>query len=163
MVYFATALARTDGKWFGRELDLLECGDLDAVVDALRDLASADDPVLLFAEENDEWFGVVRVDGDGDPRVFLSDSRVLEHSDIAALLFEDAPSAHEAHDDDDDEPSIRPEGDPAGDVDLLADLGTPPGALLKLCAEEGLLPADVISAMSEKAGCLDALEELRVV
>jgi hypothetical protein len=30
-----------------------------------------------------------------------------------------------------------------------------------LCAEEGALPADVIAALCEAAGCLDVLEKLR--
>ena len=33
--------------------------------------------------------------------------------------------------------------------------------LIALCAEEGQLPADIISSLCESAGCLDALEELR--
>jgi hypothetical protein len=33
--------------------------------------------------------------------------------------------------------------------------------LLALCAEEGALPADIIAAVCEAAGCLDVLEKLR--
>ena len=38
----------------------------------------------------------------------------------------------------------RAAGDPIGDADVLADLGTPADRLLKLCAEEGQLPADIL-------------------
>jgi hypothetical protein len=31
-----------------------------------------------------------------------------------------------------------------------------------VCVEEGLLPADVVSALCERAGCLDVLDEIRV-
>ena len=48
-----------------------------------------------------------------------------------------------------------------GDADLLADLGTPSDELLRLCAEEGLLPADVMTELCERAGCGEALEGLR--
>lgn len=154
--HFATALARTDGKWTGSELDLKAVEDLDGLVDILRDLAG--EPVLLFVEEDDEYVGVVRVDGLGDPRVFLSDRRVVSHSDIAALLAEsaDVPAATT-----DDDESSRPEADPSGDTALLADFGTGPDELIALCAEEGQLPADIITVLCERAGCVDTLEELR--
>ena len=50
---------------------------------------------------------------------------------------------------------------PVGDLGLLSDLGTPPELLLETCAGEGLLPADVLSTLCERAGCLDTLEQLR--
>jgi putative tRNA adenosine deaminase-associated protein len=160
VAYVATALARSASCWRGSEIDVEELEDLDTVVDVLRDLGSGDEPVLLLVEENDEWFGIVRLDGDGDPRLFLSDARVLAQSDIASLLFSEAPVAV-LETDSDEEPAIQAEGDPVGDTDLLADLGTPASALLALCAEEGLLPADILTALSERAGCLEPLEELR--
>ena len=161
MAYFATALARDDGSWTARDVDLDDVADLDTAVDLLRDIAG-DGPALLCVEENDEWFGVVRVDGDTEPRVFVSDARVIEQSKLAALLFADAPAKSGAElNEDEDEPSVRPAGEPAGDAHLLEDLGTPASTLLELCAEEGMLPADVIAAVCEKAGCLDALEQLR--
>ena len=44
---------------------------------------------------------------------------------------------------------------------MLADLGTPADDLLDLCAEEGLLPADVLTVLGERAGFLDVLDGLR--
>lgn len=160
MAYVAIAMARSAAAWRGSEIDLDELEDLDTVVDALRDLASGSDPVVLLVEENDEWLGIVRVDGDGDPRLFLSDARVIAQSDIAASLFSDAPVA-EIEVDPAEESALQAEGDPVGDPDLLADLGTPAGGLLSLCAEEGLLPADILTAVGERAGFLEPLEELR--
>lgn len=159
MAYIANALARRDGRWTGQEVDLVACGDLDEVTDVLHDLGADREPVLLLVEEDDEWFGVVRLDPTGELRAFISDIRVIERSEIAILLFEDAPAA--APPEDEEEERMRPDGDPAGDPALLDDLGTPAAALLELCAEEGLLPSDVIAALCEKAGCLDCLEELR--
>ena len=52
-------------------------------------------------------------------------------------------------------------GEPIGDIEVLSDLGTPPSRLLALCAEEGQLPGDILSAVCESAGCLDELEQLR--
>lgn len=160
MSYLAAALARSASSWRGSEVDIEELEDLDTVVDALRDLATGPEPVLLLVEENDEWFGILRVDGDDDPRLFLSDNRVLAESGIASVLFSEAPTT---------QPEPEPEegtatsaaGDPVGDPDLLSDLGTPAAALLTLCAEKGLLPGDILTAISERAGCLEPLEELR--
>lgn len=159
MTYVATALARGDQTWSGGEVDLDETEDLDGVIDVLRDLSVDGAAVLLLVEENDEWFGIVRVEGDAEPRCFLSDARVLEQSDLAVLLFEDAPGAEVEGED--EESSISAEGDPAGDPDLLVDLGTPAKELFRLCGEKGMLPSDVLAAICERAGCLDQLEELR--
>lgn len=168
--YFAVALARVSRGWTGRELDLDDVKDFDDVADLLRDFAeaeSADGPVLLLVEEDDEYVGIVRGHGDRDPQVFLSDRRVVAGSDIAAVLFEHlAPSVDGDDDvpttsDEEDEESQRPVAEPGGDAALLSDLGTPSDPLLRLCAEEGMLPADVISALCERAGCLDVLERIR--
>jgi putative tRNA adenosine deaminase-associated protein len=168
--YFAAALARRSTGWSGAELDLDDVEDLDGVVETLRHFAGDDAEVaLLVFEENDEWFGIVRLDEDADPRVFVSDGRVVETSTIGAILGEaaavddiddDAVDAEIADDEDDDE-AIGGPGDPIGDAELLADLGTSGARLLALCAEEGQLPADILSAVCESAGCGDAFESLR--
>lgn len=167
MTYFAAALGRTSSGWAGQELDLDEAEDLDGVLDELREVSDDADLTLLFVEENDEWFAVVRLEGD-EPRVFLSDGRVVETSTLGAVFGEAAtvaetPDDDEDGDDSDDEEEevTRIAGDPVGDAELLADLGTPSSRLLKLCAEEGQLPADIISSLCERAGCLDVLESLR--
>ncbi len=162
MPYFATAFARTQHGWLGRELDLDEADDLDGVAESVREFAAEDsaDVTLLFVEEDDEWLAVLRLDGDGEPRVFISDSRPVEYSDLAARMGQDVaverPAVTGA-----EEESVKPLPLPAGDVDVLAEFGTPGDELLQVCAEEGLLPADVISALCERAGCLEQLEQLR--
>jgi putative tRNA adenosine deaminase-associated protein len=162
--YFAAALARTEGGWTGEELDLAEVEDLESLTDLLRDLTGdGPGPALLLLEENDEHLAVVRVDGGSssldEARVFLSDRRAVQASDVAAMLWEDAePPVDE---EEDDEESTRPIAEPVGDAALLTDLGTSADDLLSLCAEEGLLPADVLTAICERAGCDDVLEQLR--
>jgi putative tRNA adenosine deaminase-associated protein len=157
--YFAAALVRTGGGWMARDLDLDEVEDLEELTEALRDL-DGDGLALLLLEQDDEWLGVVRVEGDDEPRVFLSDRRAIEASEVAALIWEE-----EAEDpaDLDEEEGTRPVAEPVGDPDLLSDLGTPQDVLLELCAHEGLLPADVLSAVGERAGFLEVLDELREV
>ena len=164
MSYFAVVLARTGSGWTGEELDLDDVEDLEALTDALRDLTDeGPGPALMLLEENDEYVAVVRVDGGTgsleEPRVFLSDRRAVQNSDVAAMLWEEAELDEE--DEDDEDEGTRPVAEPVGDSELLSDLGTPSSVLLALCAEEGRLPADVITALCERAGCDVQLEELR--
>lgn len=173
MTYFAAALARRGSGWTGEEIDLDDVEDLDGVVDSVRQAIGDDaETALMLFEENDEWFGVVRIDDDGDPRVFVSDGRVVETSQVGGILGEaatvddDEPvdvvdDDEDGDDDEEEEEATRAAGDPIGDPDLLSDLGVPGNRLLALCAEEGQLPADILSALCETAGCLDALEALR--
>jgi putative tRNA adenosine deaminase-associated protein len=161
--YFAAAVARTEGGWTGVELDLSEIEDVEQLAEALRDLTGdGAGPALLLLEEDDEHLAIVRVDGGAgsldEPRVFLSDRRAVQASEVAQMLWEDAELPDE---DDDDDEGTRPIAEPVGDTTVLADLGTPPDRLLELCAEEGLLPADVLTALCEGAGCDDVLESLR--
>ena len=166
MTYFAAALARTDDGWTGRELDLGEVEDLEALAEELRDLTGdTDGPALLLLEEDDEYLAVVRVDGGvgslDEPRVFLSDRRAVQGSDVAAMLWEDA--GVEEDDQEDEDEGTRPVAEPVGDASLLADLGTSGDDLLDLCAQEGLLPADVLTGVAERAGFLEVLDGLREV
>lgn len=166
MTYFAAALARTADGWTGRELDLHDVEDLESLAEELRDLAEEDGdaagPALLLLEEDDEYVGVVRVDpGELDePRVFLSDRRAVQASEVAAMLWEEATDEADLDDDEEDE-GTRPVAEPVGDAALLTDLGTPSEVLLELCAEEGLLPADVLTGIAERAGFLEVLDSLR--
>ncbi len=165
MTYFAAALARTEDGWTGVELDLAEVEDLDSLADLLRDLTGeGPGPALMLLDEDDEHLAVVRVDGAAgslaEPRVFLSDRRALQGSDVAAMLWEEADTEDDDEDEEEDE-GTRPIAEPVGDTAVLADLGTPPDVLLELCAEEGLLPADVLTALCERAGCDEVLEQLR--
>jgi putative tRNA adenosine deaminase-associated protein len=157
--YFAAALVRTAGTWTAGDLDLDAVEDLEELAEALRDL-DGDGPALLLLEQDDEWLGVVRVEGDEDPRVFLSDRRAVHASEMAALIWEEQP---EEVLDPDEEEGIRPVAEPVGDAGVLADLGTSAEELLELCAHEGLLPGDVLSVVGERGGFLEVLDELREV
>jgi len=169
--YFAAALSRSGSAWKGEELELVDVEDLDSAIEAMRAAVSDDaETSLLLFEENDEWFAIVRADEDGDPRIFVSDGRVIETSAMGAVFGEAATVEDEIDDDADDEDSdddedeeevTRAAGDPIGGIDLLSDLGMPCSKLLALCAEEGQLPGDILSAVCEAAGCSDAYEAMR--
>lgn len=163
MSYIASVLARSGAAWSGQDLDLSDVDDLDELADRMRDQPG--EVAVFLLEEDDEYVAVVRVDRDGDEaQVFLSDRRVLDGSGLAARLFgesleEDSPVT----DEEDEEESSRPEVEPAGDASLLADLGVDADRLTSLCAEEGMLPSDVIFAVGEHLGAADVLEQVRGV
>jgi len=173
--YFAALVARSHGQWKGADIELDDAEDIEDAADLMRDASVDDGPVLLFVEENDEWFGIVRVDGAGEPKAYISDARSIAGSELAMKLFEDlipdeavddALAIDELDEDDDDlaehdEPSVKPAAEPAGTADLLSDLGVSEAALSQLCAEEGALPADVITTVCERLGCVDEIEVYR--
>jgi putative tRNA adenosine deaminase-associated protein len=173
--HFAALAARTDDGWHSTEVELEGLADIDEVAEVMRDASVDDGPVLLFVEEDDEWFAIVRVDGVGEPRTFISDARVVPGSELAALVYEEealddiADEPASSLDDDDDvdldeeeeEPAARPDAEPRGATDVLADLGISAPQLLAMCAEEGMLPADVITAVCERLGCAEDIEVYR--
>ena len=157
MPYFAAVLAQTSRGWVGRELDLAGVEDLDALADQMRE--TGEGTALLFLEENEEYLAIVRVDGDGDPRTFISDDRAVGTSVLAEMIMQDivVPEPNE----DDEEESIKPEPEAVGDAEIVASFGISADSLLELCAEEGYLPADIMTAICEKAGCVEVLDEVR--
>ncbi|HVE98033.1 MAG TPA: tRNA adenosine deaminase-associated protein [Mycobacteriales bacterium] len=156
--YFAAVVARTSRGWVGRELEMAGIEDLDALADQMRDVGDGG-TTLFFLEEDDEYLAIVRVDGDGDPRTFISDDRAVASSPLAELVMQDVAVPEPAEDD--DEEGIKPAPEALGDAEVVADLGVPSATLLELCAEEGYLPSDIMTAICEKAGCVDVLDEVR--
>lgn len=176
MSHFAAMIARTDNRWKGADaddVDLDKVDDIDQIVDIMRDTSVDDSPAVMFVEEDDEWFAIVRVDGADEPRVFISDARVVAVSPLAMAVFGDLASDEVAdvseavaededvRAEDDESPSVRPVPEPSGAADLLADYGISSQDLLDMCAEEGALPADVITAICERLGCADEIEVYR--
>ncbi len=165
MSYFAAAVARSEAGWTGRELILDGVEDIETLAEELREFTGdGPGPALLLIEEDDEYVALVRVDGGAGslaaPRIFLSDRRAVLQGGPAAMLWEE-DAAQAAEEETEDDEGTRPMSEPVGDRDLLSDLGTPAGALLGLCAEEGMLPADVLTVVGERAGFVDVLEGLR--
>lgn len=150
MPYFTAVVARDGDKWFPRNVDLETLETLDDLADALRAREVGDaEPVLAFIEREDSWWAVVRVDGDEDPRVFVSDVVGAAASSFSELLEVDV-----------DEDAGASAGGCAGDLDLLADLGTSPEDLQEMCDEE-LLPMDAMAAVAEAGGFAEVLDSLR--
>ncbi|MEH1017369.1 tRNA adenosine deaminase-associated protein [Micromonospora sp. CPCC 206060] len=177
MAYFAAAVVRDATGWTAAELDLTGMVDLDEVADRLRDVEPDARTALLFVESDDIYLVIMRLDDGEDLRVFASDSAFAEESRLGAVLVGDIKvPAVEIEDgsvdarpgagtgeDDNERPAADPDADPVGDADLLADLGISASRLLRLCAHEGMLPADVIAEICQVIGCADEVEDLRGV
>jgi putative tRNA adenosine deaminase-associated protein len=153
---FSAAFVKTGAGWSGAEVDLGEAEIIDDFGDAVSETLglSGDELALLCVEVEDEWFAIVRYRGDDEPRVFLSDSHAVTSGALGELFGEFAGVA----------PDKEGNGlgvQPAGDFDLLGDLGIGSEELLELSMEEGVLPADVLSVIAERLAFGDELDRLR--
>jgi len=148
--YFTAVLAREGRTWRAHDVDVESIKDRDELTDELRIVADDDEPVLLLVEREDAWWAVVRIDGDDDPRVFVSDSLGAAASAYSELLV--------LEETDDDE--VEPVGGCAGDLDVLGDLGTSPEALQEMCDDE-VPPMDALATVAEAAGFAEVLDSLR--
>lgn len=157
MAYFAAVFTRHADGWNGTEVDL-DVETVDDVADLMRDHATDREPVVLFTEEDDEWFAVVRLDGD-EPRTFISDTRAPLSSHKAEVLV--VIPADEPVDEEESESGRGVGGEPGGDDELLADLGVDATLLHDVATREGLLPGDALLEIAESLGAGDAYEQLR--
>lgn len=181
-MYFAALLARTEDGWEASDTELDDVETLTDLADLAREAATDDEPVLACIEQEGEWFGVVRVEGEDDPRVFVSDAAAAMRSSYGEILLSDEllgrepenaealdqlvnldgtedgePESDSADDDEDgsgDASESSPIG-PIGDAGLLADLGMEDKVLLSLA------PEDALSEIADALGCTDVLEAVR--
>ncbi|MCX4828240.1 hypothetical protein OG785_17775 [Streptomyces sp. NBC_00006] len=184
-MYFAALLARTEDGWEASDTELDDVETLSDLSDLAREAAAEagaeDDTILVFIEQEDAWFGVVRIDGEEDPRIYVSDAAAAARSSYGEILLTDEllgkapdgsdvvddldaldldgtedgePDGESASDDDEDAGAeVVPPG-PLGDSGVLADLGV---------AEKDLLTLDGTDALGEIADALGASEVLETV
>lgn len=160
MTHFAATLARTGDRWRADEVSLTDCESIADIADLARDVPG--ELRLVVVEEDDEYAAIVRVDeDDDDPRAFLSDGHAADSYPLAAAIAEDLTEIGEDVLVDDEDAPPAHDSAPFGDADIVEDLGTSATELLSMCAQEGMLPIDVLVAVCEKAGCGEVFDELR--
>ena len=72
---------------------------LTDLADLAREASSDDDTVLLCIEQEDAWFGIVRVDGEEeDPRVYVSDAAAALRSSYGEIMLTDELLGREPED-----------------------------------------------------------------
>ncbi|MGW6537368.1 tRNA adenosine deaminase-associated protein [Streptomyces sp. NPDC055051] len=179
-MYFAALLARTEDGWEASDTELDDVETLADLVELAREAAADEgETVLVFIEQEDAWFGIVRVDGEDDPRVYVSNAAAAARSSYgeiltSELLGDDDPDSEldrltaldgtedgepePAPGEDDDDASagssgIAPAG-PLGEGRILADLGL---------SERGLLAVteDALGEIADAIGASDILEAVR--
>ncbi|MFF9626671.1 hypothetical protein [Streptomyces griseosporeus] len=179
-MYFAALLARTEDGWEASDTELDDVETLSDLADLAREATPDEDTVLVLIEQEDAWFGVVRVDGEEDPRVFVSNAAVAARSSYGELLLTDELLGREPGEDaaadldsldldgtEDGEPedgSEPAEADlgggtevphgPVGDRQILDDLGVSEKDLLAL-------QGDALSEIADALGASDILEAVR--
>lgn len=62
---------------------------LSDLTDLAREASVDEDTVLVYIEQEDAWFGVVRVDGEEDPRIYVSDASAAARSSYGEILLTD--------------------------------------------------------------------------
>ncbi len=184
-MYFAALLARTEDGWEASDTELDDVETLDDLAEFAREAtAEADDTVLVLLEQEDLWYGVVRIDGEDDPRVFVSNAAAAGRSAYGEILLTPELLGREPEDDsaldsltdldgtEDGEPAAGagPDPDaaddaaddaapgtpagPVGDTELLEDLGVSEKQLLAL-------HGDAVNEIAEMLGAADVLETVR--
>ncbi|TDE18876.1 hypothetical protein [Actinomadura sp. 6K520] len=144
MTQFAAVFAQTPQGWVGMEAALAEAEHVDDVADLMREAAveTYGDPVVLLIEQDDDWFAVVRLDGEDEPRAYVSAVR----EDGFGALFQQLVGE-------------VPDGDPGGDPALLEDLGVNAKQLSDL--GESAVPGDALLTVAEHAGFGEEFDHLR--
>ncbi|GAA2981601.1 hypothetical protein GCM10010519_15390 [Streptomyces lactacystinicus] len=160
------------------ETELDDVETLADLADLARDSAQDDDSVLIFIEQEDAWFAVVRVDGEEDPRIFVSDGAAAARSSYGSVLTDELvdqagesefgdldhllDETEEAGEQDEEDADARggvPVG-PLGDAHLLTEFGLASEDLLALSGE-GAVPGDALEEIAEALGCGEVLEAVR--
>jgi len=143
---FALAAVREDGIWSVVPLPPAAADDLDHLVHVLRqqpgDIGAIG--LLSFAED---FFVVVRVAGDV-VRLLLSDCTAAFDSAFAGQVLDRLGLPMPDGDEEDDI-------EPAGDLDLLVDLGVDTLLMAELCDDLDLYPDDVFTRIAEHVGFAD--------
>jgi len=137
-VDIAVAAWHEDGRW---SLALLpDAQDLPQIIDRLKSQQTNGGAIALLAID-EEFFIIIRVLG-SHIKLFLSDITCAIDYDIAAELLEicdlDSPE--------DDEPF------PAGDLDIISDLGVHRMELSTLCDDPDLFPDEQLEAIASRLG-----------
>lgn len=148
-VDFAIAAYRDEGVWQLAELHASLAEDIDDLLGALKRFPS-EVGVLALVSVNDEFFVIARSLG-SKVRLLLSDVTAVTDWPLAGGVADvlDLPNPE-----DDDVPQ------PAGDLDIVGDLGMQAMELGLLCDDRDLYPDEVLSDVARRLGFGDDFEAL---
>lgn len=138
---FALAAYREEGVWQVQELAHDVLTDVDALIHALRRFPGDGGAVGMIAVDED-FFVIVRVAG-SHSRVLLSDITAADEWELAASAIEFLGLPEPEEDD---------EQAPAGDLDLLGDLGMHAMDMGVLLDDFDLYPDEMLSDVARRLG-----------
>jgi putative tRNA adenosine deaminase-associated protein len=138
---FALAAYREEGVWQVQELVHDVLGDVDALAHALRRFPGDGGAVGMIAVDED-FFVIVRVAG-AMTRILLSDVTAADEWELAASAVEHLGLP--PPEDEDDQV-------PAGDLDLLGDLGMAAMDMAVLLDDFDLYPDEMLSDVARRLG-----------
>ncbi|MFB7374220.1 hypothetical protein ACFC0D_30730 [Streptomyces sp. NPDC056222] len=175
-MYFAALLARTEDGWEASDTELDDVETLSDLTELAREASVDDDTVIVFIEEEDAWFGLLRIEGEDDPRIYVSDGAAAARSSYGEILTKELLGDDQDGDDldaldldgtEDGEPLDRGNDEedtstaadavpaaPVGDRLILADLGLSEKRLL-------LLESDALAEIADSLGAAEVLETVR--
>ncbi len=140
-VDFALAAYREEGVWRVQELAHDVLGDLETLAHALRRFPGDGGAVGLIAIDED-FFVIVRAVG-ATTRVLLSDVTAADEWELASSVLE---FLHLPMPEDEDEQV------PAGDLDLLGDMGMHAMDMAVLVDDYELYPDEMLSDIARRLG-----------
>ena len=135
----AVAAWHEDGRWSLAQLP--DAQDLPAIIERLKSQQTNGGALALLAID-EEFFIIIRVLG-SHIKLFLSDISCALDYDIAAELIEIC---------DLDMPEDDDETFPAGDLDIVSDLGVHRMELSTLCDDPDLFPDEQLEAIANRLG-----------
>jgi putative tRNA adenosine deaminase-associated protein len=148
-VDFAVAAYRDEGEWQLEKLHPSVAEDIDDLTKALGRFPS-EVGVLGMVSMNDDFFVIVRRSG-SQVRALLSDVTAATDWPLASGVADlvDVPDPQ-----DEDDPQ------PAGDLDIVSDLGMGAMDLGVLCDDDDLYPDEILSDVAAKLGFGEAFEAI---
>ncbi|MET9433646.1 hypothetical protein [Streptomyces sp. NPDC006551] len=179
-MYFAALLARTEDGWEASDTELDDVETLSDLTELAREASVDDDTVIVFIEQEDAWFGLLRIEGEDDPRIYVSDGAAAARSSYGEILIkellgddldgdapdldaldldgtEDGEPLDQEEEDEEEAPDVAADAVPAapiGDRLVLADLGLPEKELLAL-------ESDALAEIADALGAAEVLETVR--
>jgi putative tRNA adenosine deaminase-associated protein len=145
LVDFALIAFREDEQWQVSELPSRAAEDLDALVAAVRQQPS-EGVTLALCSYGDDFFLALRPSGD-DVRILLSDVTAVGDWPIARQVIEALDDG-----DEDAEPEDLETVQPAGDLDIFADLGVAAMEVSAVCGDLELYPDEMLAQISSRIG-----------
>jgi putative tRNA adenosine deaminase-associated protein len=142
---FAVVVYREEDGWEAGMLPDRLIGDLDGLVAAVRQQPGT---AIGFVDVADEFLVALRVRGDGEPQLLLSDGSAAGDWELAASVLERVQPAAEPPE----------EVVPVGDLGLFGDFGLDAGELGEILGDLDAYADEMLASIAKRLGFASALD-----